>query len=348
MLVHRYQESQRVIESMQEQTRELKVQHHEENSKLRKRVNILTEQLDAGPAPTMSAAPSSTGFTDFNAEMEALNMGAHDWDNFIFVNDLHNDSPDDFSFDNRPSEPVQSSPVLEKKASSNTIVPSSQLKSKDSISNEPVATGLLFMLLLCGAFVASKPSSSQPRDMPQMPAEVRAAAPMVLNNLLSETPDHTSSRSTTYLNHEPQPSGLSHQGQSHHGRLDQMHHQLTAPTKQQEIDEAFSLTTAQYASINNVNYQGYDEQTAPHHHQGPATRPRRNLADALASMQQQQDQASSKAEVYTRSLLWDQIPTGVVKQFREMVADHNEIEVRRTQQQRTTSHSEIYGSYKVE
>lgn len=346
LLVHRYQESQHNVESLQEEMRTLKVQHNEENSKLRKRINLLTEQIDAGPAPTMSAAPSSTGFTDFNAEMEALNMGTHDWDNFIFVNDLQNESTEDFSFDQRQMEPIAQSPTLHKQTSSNTIVPSPQAKSKDNASDQPIATGLLFMLLLCGAFVASKPANSQPRGMPQMPAEVRAAAPTVLSSLLSESVDETHnkpSRSLAYPRNEPQPSGLPQHGQGH-SRLDHMHHHLTAPTKQQQIDEAFSLTPAQYASINNMNMHDFDEHLL-HHQQSNPARPRRNLAETLANLQHQHQQ-SNRAEVYTRSLLWDQIPTEVVKQFKEMVADQNDIDTRRNQQR--TSQSDMYHGYKTE
>lgn len=343
LLLHRYQESQRIIETLQDQIRGLKVQHNEETSTLRKRVNILTEQLEAGPAPAMSAAPSSTGFTDFNAEMEALNMEPHDWDNFIFVNDMHHDNMDDFTFDPRP-EPVKQSPVLEKRPSSDTVVPSPPKKFSDSPTEQPIATGLLFMLLLCGAFVASKPASLQPRDMPKMPAEVRDAAPTVLNSLLSETGSsstYAQSRSMQRPIYEAQPSGPSFGRHEPSSRLDHMHHRLISPTKQQEIEQAFSLTTAAYASISNTNYPAHDEHDESSQRDA-SRRPRRNLAEALANMQQQHQQ-SSKAEVYTRSLLWNQIPVDVVQQFKEMVADQKEIDAHRSQ--RTTD--DMYG-YKLE
>lgn len=329
MLIHRFQESQRGIEDMQEQMRTLKMQHHEETSSLRRRINVLTDQLEAGPAPAMSAAPSSTGFTDFNAEMEALNMGAHDWDNFIFVNDLQNESPDDLVLDTRP-EAVHQSPVIEKRPSSSTIVPS---KSTESTTETPIASGLLFMLLLCGAFMASKPASSQPKDMPKMPPDVRAAAPTVLNNLLAEAGgslDHNTGRRSHAA--EPAPSGHPHSNTRSSGRLDRMHQRLTAPTKQQEIDQAFALTTAQYASITNDDFPDIPLMET-------SSRPRRNLAEALANMQSQHQQ-TSKSEVYTRSLLWDQIPTEVVAQFREMVRDHNEIDARRSKR---SAHNDMTG-----
>ncbi|EMC93581.1 hypothetical protein BAUCODRAFT_76038 [Baudoinia panamericana UAMH 10762] len=297
-LIHRLNDSQRRIEGLQEDIQHLKMQHNEETSSLRRRINVLTDQLAADSAPAMSAAPSSTGFTDFNAEMEALNMGPHEWDDFLFVDNLQPESPDDFTFNPR--------------------------RSPDTAPDQPIASGLLFMLLLCGAFVLSKPATSRPSDLPNMPPEVQAAAPTVLNNLLAEAggPMSTSQvRSNVYQ--EPQPSVPAFTTARAHNRLDRMHQRLTAPSKQQEIDQAFSLTTAQYASIAQADYPAYD---VPQPQEG-ARRPRRNLAEKFASMQQANAQ-SSKAEVYTRSLLWDQIPTDVVKQFREMVRDHEEIEAR--------------------
>ena len=344
ILLHRYQESQRIIETLHDEKRDMMMKHSEETSSLRKKVQILTEQLDAGPAPAMSAAPSSTGFTDFNAEMEALNMGTHDWDNFIFVNDLHNESSDDFAFDSKP-EAVRQAPTLEKKSSSSTVMPSPQRRAADSTPDQPIASGLLFFLLLCGAFVASKPASSRPADLPQVPEDVRAAAPKVLNNLLSDasaSSTQQSSAATSRESLEPGPSGLPHSTRSR-SRLEHMHQRLTSPTKQQEIDSAFSLTSAQYASISNMGYTGYDDRPSSSHHGGSSPRPRRNLADMLASMQDEHTR-HSKAEVYTRSLLWDRIPSDVVRQFREMVRDHNEIEGRQQQQ---TSHDDMF-AYKVE
>ena len=337
MFIHRYQESQRFVDTLQEQVRELKVQHNEETSNLRKRVNILTEQLEAGQATSMPTAPSSTGYNDFNADMEALNMGTHDWDNFVFVDELH-DSADDFTFD---PQHLKQSPTLTKRPSSNTVVPSPPRRATETSADQPIATSLLFMLLLCGAFVASKSGNSPSSDMPKMPAEVRAAAPTVLSSLLSEAAG-PSSQSMFKPEREPQPSGVASHNQRPNSRLDMMYHRLTSPTKQQEIDQAFSLTTAQYASIANMNYPNYDERSASNQPDA-SQRLRRSLGEALASMEQEH-QHSSKADVYTRSLLWSQIPLDVVNEFKEMVADHNEVDAQRN---RRMSHDEMYG-YKVE
>ncbi|KXT09377.1 hypothetical protein AC579_6423 [Pseudocercospora musae] len=327
----RLQEAQRIINTMDDEKREMVMRHNEEASQLRRRVQILADQLEAGPAPAMSAAPSSTGFTDFNAEMEALNMGPHDWDNFIFVNDLQNDPQDDFSFEPKP-EPVKPTPELTKKSSSSTVTPASIKRNNEHTNEQPIASGLLFMLLLCGAFVASQPAKSQPPDLPKMPEDVRAAAPAVLNNLLAETGSSTSHDfnhpAARMDQHEPMPSGLPYSNNIKPGRIDRMHRTITSPTKQQEIDQAFSLTPAQYASMTNMDYPAYNRQSGNE----PAPPQRRNLAEALANLENSQPR-NSKAEVYTRSLLWDQIPADVVRQFKEIVRDHKELETRQQQEQ---------------
>lgn len=334
-VVHqRLAEAQRMIDSMQSEKRELMMRHNEEASQLRRKVQILTEQIEAGPAPAMSAAPSSTGFTDFNAEMEALNMGSHDWDNFIFVNDLQNGSSDDFSFHPKP-EPNKT-PNIETKPMPSTTLPNSAPRNTPPVNDQPVASGLLFMLLLCGAWIASKPPASQPHGLPQMPADVRAAAPAVLTSLLSEGSslvDPDCSQGAMAGAQEPVSSGLPQSGRP--SSLDRMHNAMTASTKQQQVEQAFSLTQMQYASIAKGHIQTYN--------QHPETAPpqRRVLAEALASLEHDQARSNNKAEVYTRSLLWSQIPTDVVRQFRELVREHNDLESRQ-QQARRSSHDVTY------
>ncbi|KAK4560625.1 hypothetical protein LTR86_005203 [Recurvomyces mirabilis] len=323
MLIHRLQESQRAVEGLQEEIRSLKVQHTEETSQLRRRVNQMKDQL-ALEAPAMSAAPSSTGFTDFNAEMEALNMGPHDWEDFFVVPDCRNDQFDDMSF------AVQSSPVLEKRPSASTIVPSPKKKNVDNTSEQPLATGLLLMLLLCGAFVASKPPNARPSDLPSMPAEVQAAAPTVLKDLLASAggTTHTAlARRNLQNDYEPQPSAMSYVSPRANNRLEHMHRAITSPTRQQEYDQAYSLTTAQYASLTHTDYNVYGEPAGVDHGNQMVTSAPSSIATALAKMQQDVQQPG-KPEVYSRSLLWDQLSSDVVRQFREIVRDHDELDGR--------------------
>lgn len=323
------------------------MRHTEETNVLRRQIQHLQEQLETGPAPAMSAVPSSTGYAELNAGVQAMNFGSHDnlgqnpWDDFIFPNNLAGDCDDYLYNDGR--EMAKHPQAIEKKASTATLVPNMQQK-KDSTVDQPIVSGLLFMLLLCGAFVASKPPESQPAGMPTMPAEVQAAAPAVLKSLLAES-DLSTTLDTTHasasINREPAPSaGMP--APSQQTRMDHVYRSLTAPTRQQELDQAFSLTPTQYASITSDDYalqgSGYNTEAV-----NPDARPRRNLAEALATLEQEHLQGS-KAEVYTRSLLWERIPRDVVQQFKEMVRDHNQIEAR--QQAQGTNPSE--GLYKLE
>lgn len=326
ILVHRTQEAEHIIESIQMEKRDMLMKHTEETSNLRKRIQVLTDRLDASPAPAMSANPSSTGFSDFTGEMDALNIGPHEWDSLIYVPDAHgNNVMDDFNFEQQPIGQMKPPQMLEKKASTNTIVPSPARKANDNSTDQPIASSLLFMLLLCGAFVASKSSNSSTSELPKMPPDVRAAAPTVLNSLLSDGNPSTNQQARNVMQsfQEPTSSNMPQPNNRNINKLDHLHQRLTSPTKQQEQEAAFAMTQAQYESLMDPGFPMHNDRI------NTQSRPaRRNLAEALANSQAQE--SGSKAEVYTRSLLFDQIPADVVKQFKQMVRDR---EVRDQQEQ---------------
>ena len=282
----------------------------------------------------MSAQPSSTGFNDFTGEMEALSMAPPDWDQFDFFNDLSSNVTDEFTFDPKPETTAPH--MLDKRNSPATTVTASDKKPTDNSSEPPFASGLLFFLLLCGAFVASRPASSRPSYIPQVPEDVQAAAPALIHNLLSDsssTPMQQQISASRRHQAEPGPSNFPQVPRSH-SRLEHVHQRITSPTKEQEAAAAFSLTTQQYASISGMDYLTQNEQSRPNsRHNTPPAR-RRNVAEALANMQDEHSR-SNKADVYTRSLLWDQIPPDVLQQFKQMAHDHHEIETRQTQQMRS-------------
>lgn len=334
----RLQEALRMIDTLHDEKQELVRSHTEETSQLRRQRESLREQLDAGPAPAMSAQ-SSSAYADLYPGMEALhmNVAGQDWQQEDWgVSDFF--QPPGDVFHNQP-EPTKSSPIQEKRLAP---VPTAQGRSKDPTdarNDPPIAQGLLFMLLLCGAFVASKPANSQPAGLPNMPANVRAAAPTILNDLLAGFDTTlTSGPSRTMANSgRPVPSAAI-QPNPRSGRMERVHRSITATTKQQEMDQAFSLSPAQYISMTNADFPGFDQPAQNE----PMNLQRRPLAEALASLEDQQTHGL-KAEVYTRSLLWEQIPADVVRQFKEIVRDHNAIEARQQQQQdRRPSHDFTY------
>lgn len=295
------------IQAMQLEKEDLICSHTKETTYLRGQINWYREQFEATSpaAPAMSAAPSSAGFTDFNLEMDHLAIGDQPWDRYINVQ-----GPDDTDYLGDPAESFA------------TIQPPKQLSQQQqdtahkNSTEQPVASGILFMLLLCGAFVASR-SQSATRDnaqnnlIPRMPDEVRAASTEVLNNLLKDNPkeaslflpDIVSTHRYAQPSHSvwPQPSNI-----------EGLHKHLTSPTAFQEAEQAFAMTPEQYNAL--TTYQHMDSiASAP-----PSQSLRPNLAETLGRMREAR--GSSAAEVYTRSLLWDTVPEDVVRAFKRAVA----------------------------
>jgi len=310
---HESMEMHHMINQLQFDKEELVRNHTLETGELRKKVSVLTERLEAASSTGMAAAPSST-FTDFASEMDNLNMGNSDWDNYIFVND--------FASEDQPT-PQQNQEL-------------SLVSRKDE--DKPVASGLLLMLLLCGAFVASKSGGAAP-PIPRMPDEVRAASATVLDSIFKDAGVSTAmSEQGLIASHvtglEPTPSGMAWPKTTMSGselagisgsHLDQLHSHLTGPTKEQEHEQLFSITPDQYNSMTSLDFtrsrysMTSDDLSDP---LSPGSQPshRRNLAETLAAMREQ-SKGDSAAEIYTRSLLWDKIAPEVVHEFKRIVEE---------------------------
>ncbi|KAF1959442.1 hypothetical protein CC80DRAFT_327251 [Byssothecium circinans] len=313
---HREQlEMHHLIGQLQFDKEELVRTHTLETGELRKKVSVLTERLECATTNT-SIAPSTT-FTDFTSDMDSLHMGNSEWDNYIFVNDFVSD-------EQTPGQQQEQSLAL---------VP----RAKDE--EKPVASGLLLMLLLCGAFVASKSAGSNPPPIPRMSDDVRAASASVLDSIFKDagvaptlTEQGVVANRVSMM--EPAPSGIhwpkpsvadSEMPGLTGSSLDQLHTQLTSTTKDQENEQLFSMTAAQYNSMTSLDYTRTrysihsDDYNDP---LSPTSQPshRRNLAATLAAMREQ-SKGDSAAEVYTRSLLWDKIAPEVVIEFKRMVEE---------------------------
>jgi hypothetical protein len=285
--------------------------HTLETGELRKKVSVLTERLECATNNSASMAPSSA-FTDFTSDMDNLNMSNSEWDNYIFVNDFDEQTPGQ-----QPRE------------QSLAVVP----RGKDE--EKPVASGLLLMLLLCGAFVASKSSGAAGPPIPRMPDEVRAASTQVLDSIFKDAGvAPTVTEQGVVANRvsmvEPGPSGMawakSDDMDTFTGSaLDQLHTQLTSTSKEQEHEQLFSITPAQYNSMTSMDFTrtrysiASDDLSDP---LSPGSQPshRRNLAATLAAMREQ-SKGDSAADIYTRSLLWDKISPEVVVEFKRMVEE---------------------------
>jgi len=318
------------IETLTWEKEDLVRNHTLETGELRRKISILTEKLETASSG-MPGATGQNNFSDFTTEMDNLTMGTEDWGNYIFVNDLSMD------FESSPQQAQTNQP----QGNETTLVLSQKKKEPNGIEVEkqPVASGLLFMLLLCGAFVASRSSSSSPPTIPRMPDEVRQASATVLDNILKDASVDTAPSAAQNLlangvgSLEPAPSGtvwpkalnVEFASLSQPTNLDHLHRDLVAPTKDQEAEQIFSITPSQYNSLTSADFtrrvysmsstasDGEDDGSQP-------SQPRRNLAETLAAMREE-SKGQTAAEVYTRSLLWDRIPTEVVREFKRMVEE---------------------------
>ncbi|KAL9094797.1 MAG: hypothetical protein Q9163_006538 [Psora crenata] len=161
--------------------------------------------------------------------------------------------------------------------------------------------------------------------MPRMPEDVRAASTTVLENIykdagLAVTPTGVGGNAAVVR-------PLQQQQQQQHlqdalfvppaeNPFSAYHQQLTVPSRQQQRDDVFSLSTTQYNAIttDDALFSTSSGPTSP--------KPKRNLQVALAALRNKNKKGST-ADAYTRSLMWDEVPTNVVKDFARMVAESN-------------------------
>ena len=292
------QQYQQYIENMQMEKEEMLRSHTIESGDLRKKVNVLTEHIQRLESTAMAPAPSSADFANNYSDIDSLTMDSA-WDNISFLND----------FSAEPEVKVESA-----------LVPSKKLELSEP--EKPAAQGLLVMLLLFGAFVASKGSSS---SIPQMSDDVRAASATILEDMLkdagvpqtasgvSEAMAPLQSGASWSTSHVPSMGGHDMVGVTQ-SSLGDLADSLAQPSEEQVNEQLFSLSAAQYNGLHSQEFL----QNAPAR---STSQGRRNLGESLAAMRS--NSKNSAAEVYTRSLLWDQVPSEVVRNFAKLVSECN-------------------------
>lgn len=302
-LLFTQQRLQNYVDELMLEKEEMMRSHTVETGELRKKNATLTEQAQKLESISMSAVPSSTGYSTDFSEFDHLTMESSPWDNFSMIND--------FSVD----------PDVKQETSLMVLPKKERTSSKDD--DKAATSGLLLMLLLCGAWVASSNTATAPASIPKMPEDVRVASAAVLENIYKDaglpSVQPLSSQSPNAVRQDSSQSAseailsVSEYSNPSHSPLSTLHHRLIVPSKQQQRDQAFVLPANHYNGITSNEF--FDEPTL-------STSPRRkNLSEALATMRQ--DKQGSAAEVYTRSLMWDEIPTNVVRDFARMVAQCN-------------------------
>ena len=300
--VSSHQQMQRYIDELNMEKEELVRCHTIETGELRKKNSFLMDQAQKFEAISMSAIPSSTGYSAEFSDFDQLTMENSTWDNFSMVNEFSMEAD---------SKQETSLAVLPKKEK-NTV--------KDE--DKSATSSLLLMLLLCGAWVAANSTTATPAAIPHMPEDVRAASVVVLENIYIDAGLQPYHASLSGRNHVKQDT-LSTSSQSMKttliaaeiaslsSPLTSLHHQLVTPSNEQQREQIFALSANQYNSMTSNDF--FDDPNPP------VTAQRRNLGEALAAMRL--DKQGSAAEVYTRSLMWDEVPTNVVRDFARMVAE---------------------------
>ncbi|KIW01041.1 uncharacterized protein PV09_07556 [Verruconis gallopava] len=284
------------------------VEHTKDTGALRKKIQVLEEIIENRDS-SESTRQSSTDY-DFPIVQDMHGLADNGLDMYGM-----DDSFGDFVMDEGPFKPMETS----------TLVLAPKKKPEEEKEAQSGPSGLLMLLLLCGAWVASKATTSMPVTIPRMPDEVRSDAAVVFDDLMK---DHGVSTFQASSAVEPAASSaasvrqtsFSMSSTSATSKLDEMHSRLTQPSRRQEAEAAFSLSAKQYNSLTSSEFAEPPYNTPPEDDSQPPSH-RRHLVDTLKAMREEA-KGQATASVYTRSLLWERIPDDVVQQFKRM-AEHS-------------------------
>ena len=312
------QQYQACIDSMMLEKEESVRQHTIETGELRQRNAYLMQQLQRYEGAAMSAAPGvaagfPTDFTDFGG------LPPPSWDDFAAPPGPR------FTLEAEPPRPDPASGMLVPKREPATPAAGSMTSPPTNSEGDDkgMASGILLVLLLCGAWVASRGGNAASTTSASLaiPEDVRAASGAILDDLYRNSGvrlDENMGLPPRSIDHGPEGAPSSFVPGTNVG-MEMLHRQLTSPSQQQLREQAFTLTPAQY---NHIAGDGEDTLMSP-----PPTaaldRPSqgRNLGDAVAAAAASAIATGKDgaAETYTRSLMRDRVSTQVLQDFARMV-----------------------------
>ncbi|RPA82645.1 hypothetical protein BJ508DRAFT_325385 [Ascobolus immersus RN42] len=268
------------VEVLQMEKEDMVKKHTIETGELRKKNNYLVDQCSKlENALQNRAAPGSASYGDEFDDLDDLENG-----NFF-------DAPTgyDNGFNMRMDPPVKKERMEEDKAAP--------------------APGLLLILLLCGAFVASSKVAS--KALPPLPQPIRNASAGILQTIFNDAgvQQHNNGRVMASLESSTtdwlsvRNDGGSKMVGIGSSTLEALNAQLNSPSAQQERAELAQLTADEYNSVTSKEFREPES---------ISIKGRRQIEEGLASMRATK---GSAAEVYTRSLLWDKVDAEVVRRF---------------------------------
>lgn len=317
-LFEREQHLRGYIDQLHIEKEEMIRSHTLETGELRKKNAILREHLEKAEL-NAQPAPNSTFRNDFS-DYENITMENAHWDDFSMVNEFSLGT-ENHGLISTPT-PVSDNSILvnSKKAEKSSDKPPGHTDSS------PFSWNTFYMCLLFGAFIASNSSTVSPA-IPPLSEEYRVESANVLRAVLASA-DSTDAANSLNSGAIPGPSTsatinlpttisgaemaqITSGGVSSTTNLDDLHRNLVAPTKQQEEEQIFSLTTERYRSLTTLEDDGGDFKPPPS-----------NFQQAYANMRNAGMQHTKSApDIYSRSLLWDRVPEKVVRDFKRMVKE---------------------------
>lgn len=340
-LFDRQKQLHQFVEQLHMEKDEMIRTHTLETGELRKKNNILREHVDK--LELNAASSTAPGFRNDLADYDNINMGNPPWDDFCMVNEF----PLGAERTPTPTPTPQNSLLAAQKKSDK---PGGERQSAAQ-PDQSFSWNAFYMCLLFGAFIASNSSSMSAPSIPPLSEEYRAESANVLKAVLeSAGPPDQSSQAVSH-NAPPAPplpsatttttalpatiSGAEMARMTSDpnaaGRrpdptnLDSLHHDLVAPTREQENEQAFALTTEQYKALTTMEDDDPDAD-GDAGSKPAALPPPSNLQQAYAAMRnnnaaQNRPSVKGAEDIYSRSLLWDRVPDKVVHDFRRMVKE---------------------------
>lgn len=293
------------IRSKTQETGELRRQ----NNMLKDCVRDLERQQHRGYAPASDTNSFDNEFNDFGLD--------NNWgEEFSLV------EAGDYSMDESDHGHRQITPKPQIQANMST-----DLKTENGFS-----WNTFYMCLLFGAFIAANSNGTNTTNGATS-AIASSISPSEAGNVLKAVLESGSESAANSMSAPVQPTKSAMYGQrpihasalefgpthTPSSTLDSLHHTLSTPSRRQEMAAAFSLSASSYNHITdpfNEHLTGADEVLLQPHKPS-------QLQQAFANMQAEKDElervTGMGSKYRERSLLWDQVPPQVVKDFEELV-----------------------------